>query len=508
MADAAAIAVLATGAGALAVTFTARWFQRVDRLPSLEGWALADRRLSSRWVWLLLGGTMFTAYTFTAVPGAVFSTGALGFFALPYVIVLCPLAFVVLPRLASAARQAGHVTIADLVRERYESRPLALCVALTGILATMPYLALQLLGIRTVVQASGIGLIGLPTELVVLGLFAGLAVASYHHGLRAPCVAASLKAVLIFVSAALAVVVGFARSGGPGVVFDRASQHLAKTGAGSLILGPHQYLAFLTLAFGSALALLMYPHVATVAFAARDDAAVQRASAGLTPWSSLVAVFALLAIVADARTIRLGGANADAAVIVMINQVLPDVLAGLVFGAIVVGALVPAAVMSIATGASFARNVFVEYLQPAATPKRQLRVARSVSLIAKLGAVGFMVGLRPQAAINLQLLGGIWILQTAPTVLLVLSRRRPGAGVLLSGWLAGMVIGTTAVVSRSFSAVVSWGVAGHSVELYAGFAALMANLAAVAVGLSVVRLRLVRGRLADDRTMTGDAAAW
>lgn len=483
------------------MTFASLRFHRLDRLPSLEGWALADRRLSSKWVWLLLGSTMFTAYTFTAVPGAVVSTGALGFFALPYVIVLCPLAFIVLPRLAAEARQGGHITIADLVRDRYRSPSLALCVTLTGILATMPYLALQLLGVRTVLQASGINLIGLPVGLVVLGLFAVLAVASYRHGLRAPGLIASLKAVLIFVGAAVALVVAFARSGGPGTVFARASSNLARTGGGSLILTPHQYLAFLTLAFGSALALLMYPHVVTVAFAARNDDAVRRASAGLIPWSTLVAVFALLALVADARAIRLGARDADAAVIVMINQVLPGVVAGVVFGAIVVGALVPAAVMSIAAGASFARNVFVEFLQPTATPKRQLRVARGVSLVAMLGAAGFMIGLRPQATINLQLLGGVWILQTAPAVLFTLSRRRPGAGVLLSGWVTGMVIGTASVLSRSFSALVPWGLAGHTVELYAGFAALMANLVALAVSLVVVRLRMAGRRIADSRAL-------
>lgn len=447
-------------------------------------------------MWLLLGSTMFTAYTFTAVPGAVFSTGALGFFALPYVIVLCPLAFVVLPRLAAEARRGNHVTIADLVGDKYQSRSLTLCIALTGILATMPYVALQLLGVRTVLQASGINLFGIPAGLVVLVLFAALAIASYLHGLRAPGVTASLKAFLIFGSAAVTLIVAFARSGEPGTVFERASKYLTSTGGGSLVLAHNQYLAFLTLAFGSALALLMYPHVVTVAFAARSDDAVRRASAGLIPWSSLVAVFALLAIVADARAIRLDGANADAAVIVMINQVLPDALASIVFGAIVVGALVPAAVMSIAAGASFSRNVFVEVLQPTATPKRQLRVARGVSLIAMLGAAGFMVGLRPQATINLQLLGGIWILQTAPAVLLTLSRRRPGAGVLLSGWVSGMVVGTAAVVLRTFSAVVPWGADGHTVDLYAGFAALVVNISTIAICLVVVHLRPVRSRLA------------
>jgi SSS family solute:Na+ symporter len=57
-----------------------------------------------------------------------------------------------------------------------------------------------------------------------------------------------------------------------------------------------------------------------------------------------------------------------------------------------------------------------EYFHPTATPKDQMRVAQTVSVTAKLGAVVFVFGLRNQAAINLQLLGGVWILQTFPTV--------------------------------------------------------------------------------------------
>ncbi|OEV30729.1 hypothetical protein AN219_09145, partial [Streptomyces nanshensis] len=189
---------------------TARRLRPNDRLPSLEGWALADRSLGPLWTWMLLGGTIFTAYTFTAVPGLAYGNGAPAFFAVPYTVLVCPLVFVLLARLWTVARRHGYITVADFVRGRYGSAPLALVVALTGILdfvrgrygsaplalvvaltgilATMPYLALQLLGIRAVLTAGGMYPAGATGDLVMVALFAGLAVATYRHGLRAPTV--------------------------------------------------------------------------------------------------------------------------------------------------------------------------------------------------------------------------------------------------------------------------------------------------------------------------------
>ena len=113
----------------------ARW-RRAD-LGGLNEWGLAGRRFGSVVTWFLLGGDLYTAYTFIAVPALVFGAGAVGFFALPYTIILYPFVFLVMPRLWQVCHRHGYVTPADFVRGRYGSRSLALLVALTGLLATM-----------------------------------------------------------------------------------------------------------------------------------------------------------------------------------------------------------------------------------------------------------------------------------------------------------------------------------------------------------------------------------
>jgi SSS family solute:Na+ symporter len=485
-----AAAFLAVIGGASLLAVTARRFHATDDLPSLEGWALADRGLGTGWTWLLLGGTIFTAYTFTAVPGLVYGNGAPAFFALPYTVIVCPLAFVLLPRLWTVARREGYVTAAELVRGRHGSPPLALAVALTGILATMPYLALQLLGIRAVLAAGGLAQGSATGDLTMVALFAGLAVATYRHGLRAPTVISLLKGVTVFGSVLALSWLVLHRLGGPGEVFGAAADRLAAPGGSgaSLVLTAHQQPAFATLALGSALALLMYPHVLAAGFAASSAGALRRVCVALPAWTAVLGLFGMLGIAALAAGVRTPRGSAETALPMLVGGLLPAPAAGLVLGAITVAALVPAAVMSVAAATSFVRDVYVEYFHPTATPKRQARIARIVSLTAKAGAVAFVFGLRGQDAINLQLLGGVWILQIFPAVAIGLFTRRLDPRALLAGWATGMAAGTFWVVREGFSPAVPLAVPGHSVEMYAGLAALLLNMAVAAAGTAVLGL--------------------
>ena len=254
----------------------ARWVRRTDGLPDLPGWALADRSWGAVVTWFLLGGSIFTAYTFAAVPGLVFAAGGIGFFPFVYTVVLCPVLIVVLPRLWTAARRVNAVTVADWVRSRYDSPALMLAVALTGVLATMPYIALQLLGVRAVLIAGGLYPQGLSGDLALTTVFAVLAVATYRSGLRAPTVISLLKGALVFGATIGVLAVALGRLGGPEAMFLGAEQRLAETSDRSLLLDPRLGPAFVSLALGSALALPMYPHVLTAAFAASGPTPLRR----------------------------------------------------------------------------------------------------------------------------------------------------------------------------------------------------------------------------------------
>lgn len=487
--------------GTSVLALSARWLRRSDTLPSLDGWALAGRQFGPLLMWFLLGGSIYTAYTFAAVPGLTYGTGALGFFALPYTTILCPLLFILLPKLWREARDRGSITVADYVRDRYDSPRLALAVALTGILATMPYIALQLLGIRAVLSTAGIYPRGLTGDLILIAVFAILAGATYRHGLRAPAVIAYFKGALIFGAVLGVTAVALAELGGSGAIFDAAAQRsLSATGGSVLLLDPSLYTAYATLALGSALAMPMYPHVLTAAFAGSGEDTLRRSVIGLPAWTAVLGLFSFLGIAALAAGIITPVGGAETAVPMLVAKLLPSLLAGAVFGALAVGAMVPAAIMSVAVATLFVRNIYVEFFFPTATPKHELKIARGVSLIAKVGALAFVFGLRDQDAINLQLLGGVWILQTFPAVALGLFGRWFHRVGLLAGWAVGMISGTVFVVVGGFSSVIEIG----SSQFYAALVALLLNL--VVAGL-VTAVAHRRGELAGFGPACGPARA-
>src|SRR5215218_7199274 len=135
----------------------ARW-RRSGDLDSLHEWGLGGKSFGTITTWFLLGGDLYTAYTFIAVPAAMWAAGSVsGFFAVPYTIVLYPIIFIFMGRMWSVSHRHGYVTTADFVRGRFGSRGLSLAIAVTGFLATMPYIALQLVGIQAVLEVVGLG---------------------------------------------------------------------------------------------------------------------------------------------------------------------------------------------------------------------------------------------------------------------------------------------------------------------------------------------------------------
>src|SRR5471030_716643 len=154
----------------------------------LDEWGLGGRNFGTWITWFLVGGDFYTAYTVIAVPALVYAVGSYGFFALPYTILVYPIVFVIMPKLWKEAKRDGHVTAADVVFGRYGSRPLELAIAATGIIATMPYIALQLVGMEVVIKA-----LGLTGELPLAAAFIILALYTYTAGLRAPALIAFVK---------------------------------------------------------------------------------------------------------------------------------------------------------------------------------------------------------------------------------------------------------------------------------------------------------------------------
>jgi SSS family solute:Na+ symporter len=480
--------------------FAASRWRRAKSLDNLDEWGLGGRKFGPWITWFLLGGDLYTAYTFVAVPGLVFGVGALGFFAVPYTILIFPMAFLVAPRLWSVSHRHGYVTPADFIRGRYGSPTLALLIALTGIVATMPYIALQLVGIGAVLKTMGVS-----GEWPLVIAFVILAAYTYQSGLRAPALIAFVKDALIYIVVLVAVIYIPIKLHGFHDIFAAADKKFAATkppvADGTLLADP-QILGYSTLAFGSALALFLYPHSITGLLAARSRDTIRRNMAALPAYSfvlGLLALLGLMAIAAGVKPLTSGGKpDSNTVVPLLFDKMFPDWFAGIAFAAIGIGALVPAAIMSIAAANLFTRNIYREYLRPNATHAEEARMAKIASLVVKAGAVAVILALDTQFSIDLQLIGGVIILQTLPAIVIGLYSRAAHAWGLLAGLAAGLAAGLYMVYNTPnlVTGKTHFGGAQYAlshfgidtkVTIYTGIIALAVNLIVTFVVTAVVR---------------------
>ena len=289
-----------------------------------------------------------------------------------------------------------------------------------------------------------------------------LAAFTYSSGLRAPASIAIVKDILIYLTAFAAVIVIPIELGGFGKIF-------AAVPPAKLLLatpGPNTtgaYSAYATLAFGSALALFLYPHSMTGILAA-----------------SIGNNFAVPALFLHS---------------------FPSWFVGIAFAAIGVGALVPAAIMSIAAANLYTRNIHREFINRNPTDKQEAQMAKWVSLIVKFGALVFIIFVPTQYAIYLQLLGGIWIIQTLPAVILGAYTRWFNDWALLVGWAVGIAFGTAMAAAANLTPTYPLQLAGYTFPGYTALYTVILNI------LATIVLTPIFNAIAAQRTPLDETAA-
>jgi SSS family solute:Na+ symporter len=479
----------------------ARW--KAGDMSHIEEWGLGGRRFGTWISWFLIGGDVYTAYTFIAIPALMFGAGALGFFAVPYTVICYPILYLVFPKLWKVAQKHGYITGAEFVRGRYGNRWLALAIGATGIFATMPYIALQLIGMQTV-----IGALGIPGHIPLIIAFAVLAAFTYTSGLRAPAMISIVKDLLIYLTVIVAIIVIPMELGGFGAMFAKippAKLLLATPPAGS----GGSYSGYITLALGSAMALFLYPHTTTGILSASGARVIRRNAALLPAYTIMLGLLALMGFMAIAAGVKsmpqyaAGFAHygASFAVPALVLNAFPGWFVGIAFGAIAVGALVPAAIMAIASANIFTRDIYTQFV---ASPGggTEAFVAKLFSIVMVIGAVVFILIIPSTYAVQMQLLGGMWIIQTFPAIALSVFTRFFNGWALLIGWAVGIVCATSLVALNHFTgAIWAFHVLGYTLPSYIALATVLVNLVVAAV------LSLVFNAVASDRARDETSAA-
>jgi SSS family solute:Na+ symporter len=302
--------------------------------------------------------------------------------------------------------------------------------------------------------------------------------------LRAPALVAVVKDVLIYVTAVVAVVLVPIKLGGFAHIFAAAQQALVSAPKpASIALAPSQFTAYATLGVGSGLALFMYPNNITAVLSAKSTDVVRRNMALLPAYSLMLGLIALSGYMALAAGLHLSTPND--AIPMLYQKYFPSWFFGLSLAAIGVGALVPAAVMSIAAANLYTRNIHKLLRNKPLTERQETAIAKLASLVVKLGALATVLLLPAKFSIYYQLFAGALILQTLPTVLIGLYATWFHRRALLVGWAAGIAVAIWMIVANNFASTFTLRIFGVPVSCFIGVWALAADLI-VAVAMTFV----------------------
>jgi solute:Na+ symporter, SSS family len=184
-------------------------------------------------------------------------------------------------------------------------------------------------------------------------------------------------------------------------------------------------------------------------------------------------------------------------------KLFPSWFVGFAAAAIAISALVPAAIMSIAAANLYTRNIHREFINKNPTDKQEAQMAKWVSLIVKVGALVFILYVPTKYAIQLQLLGGIWIIQTLPAVMFGVYTRWFNSWALLIGWAVGTYAGTSMAIAANLAAAYPLAIGSYTFPGYTAFYTLLLNLG-IAVVLTPILNRLGGVAKPADDTVAAD----
>ncbi|MBO0889027.1 sodium:solute symporter, partial [Candidatus Bathyarchaeota archaeon] len=439
-------------------------------------------------------------YTFVAVPSGVWASGSLYFFAAPYVAVTFGVALAFAPKLWTLSRERGYITGSDFVRDKFDSRTFSILVAIVGIVAILPYIALQIVGMQAVLAAMlwGVGGSSGPMieEVSLVVAFVILASFTFTSGLRGATLTAVFKDILIWLTVAVVIVATLVTIGGFGPAFANVAPKYVTLPAGSVP-------AYMTLILGSALALYLYPHAVNGVLSAESAHKLRLSTSFLPLYGiglALLALFGVLIYSVPSATAFLGhfpsGSQGIYVVPSLILNVLPSWLAGVALLGVFVGGLVPAAIMAIAQANLLTRNIIKEFKKDL-SPKAESDIAKWASAIFKFVALGFVFAVPATYAIQLQLLGGVLILQLLPCLFLALYtgwfRKEAAIAGLLAGVFSGVFMAVVTNIDPKTGSFVGFKSSLFNVGGYGVYIALLAlglNLLITIGGSAVLQSRV------------------
>jgi len=449
---------------------------RAPDFSKIAEWSLGGMRFGSFIVWFLMGADIYTAYSLISIPGAAYSLGGFILYAVVYGSVSYPFLYIVATKFYRIAKRRGYITAGDYVRDRFDSGVLSLLISLTGIIAMLPYIALQIVGIRYVLDAMGFPVI---PSFIIAYIIVALFVA--FSGLRGPALSSLIKdAVLWAVILTVVVALGI-RFSGFGPIFTQ--------------LGPSHYLipsklmvGYITLAFGSGISWLLFPNLLVGLLGSKSEDVIRKNSIFLPLYQVWLVFLAIMGLVALAKNLVPSGVSSLAFPSVL-NAYFPSSFVAIAFAGIVIGSMVPAGLQSLGAANLITRNIYLDFINRRANERQQVfwgRVAVFIMIVASL-----IFALVPAASgliFYLLTFSYAWLLQTLPAIILSMYWYDLDKYSVAAGWAVGTGLVTYGLVTVKFSSsLLPW-----FYYMYVGLLGLIVNLAVMLIVYAVVKVLNVK----------------
>jgi SSS family solute:Na+ symporter len=432
--NAALIIIAASTVFALVLGIVARSHHKM----SLEEWTVGGRHFGALLVFLLLGGEIYSTFTFLGASGFAYGVGGPAFYIIGYSTLSYVFSYFMLPKIWRYARNHSLVTQPDFFVHKYDSPALGVLVALVGIVALVPYLVLQLTGLGIIVEAASYGAVPKDAAIIIGAVVVTLYV--IISGIRGSAWTAIVKDIMIIsVVAFLGFYLPIHYYGSIGKMF--AAVQVAKPGFLALPAHGQDVSWFVSTTLLTSLGLLMWPQTFGAVFTASEAKVFRKNAAVLPLYQLLMLLVYFVGFTALLVVPGLKGGATNMALLKISVATFPGWMVGIIGAAGVFTALVPGSLIIMCAATLFSRNL-VAALSRRQSDESTVRLAKL--LVPVMAAIGCYFAISGSSTIvALLLMGYNFVTQLFPAVVLSLRERNP---VTKEGAFAGILAGVATVV--------------------------------------------------------------
>jgi SSS family solute:Na+ symporter len=402
----------------------------------VERWSVGGRRLGVIIVWLLMGGEIYTTFTFLGASGWAYSRGAPAFYILAYGTIGYIISFFLLPPVWRMAKRHGLHTQPDFFLVRYDSPALGSLAVVIAVVSIIPYLQLQLAGLGMIVEIASAGAISSNVAIVVA--FAATCVFVYTSGIKGIAWVAIIKDITMLVAVG---VIGFGLPamyfGGIGKMFAEVIRqhphHLILPGS-TTTMGVGWTVSTILL---TGMGFYCWPHTFASAYSAKDDRTLRR-NAIIMPLYQ-IPVLLVFVVGFTALLVIPGLKTPDTALLALVTKSYPRWFAGFIGGAGAVTAMVPAGMLVLGAATLMAKNLYRPLRKAAVGEEHLMRATRTFMLLIAVAALALALW-SPNELVRLLILGYDGVAQLFPAIVLGVFARRVTASPVIAGLVAGILV--------------------------------------------------------------------